>query len=127
MFQALRNGLFMSRDLGIQLLHVELNIKVVVEFVWGTSINNLNFLSFISDCRRIYRDFWEVRVTCIYCEANGAPNWLAKHARDSIALRMFFILRSFLVIFCLLFQRIVWKSMSHEPSPVRTRMVLSLI
>lgn len=77
----LRDGLSLTQDLGITHLLVELDAKVFLELVWGTTKVNLLIDPIVVDCRKICLSFQGIQARHIYQEANAVANFLANHAR----------------------------------------------
>ncbi|PKI57332.1 hypothetical protein CRG98_022277 [Punica granatum] len=80
---AIHEGLVMAKSLGIRSLWVELDAKVVMELIWGSSQDNLLLKSLIDDCRELRRHFREVRVQHVYREGNKVTDALAWIGRDT--------------------------------------------
>ncbi|PKI50244.1 hypothetical protein CRG98_029317 [Punica granatum] len=77
---ALRDGLIMALNMGIQFLLVELDAKVVCDLVSRMNHDNL---SLISDCRILTGQFEGLRMQHIYREANMVADQLARLGLDS--------------------------------------------
>lgn len=71
-FWALRDGLQLAIQLEIQNIEVELDAKVVVDFMNSTTIANRAYSSPLNDCRSL------LRVVHVFREANKCANALAK-------------------------------------------------
>ena len=74
-----RQGLAMVWNMGVKLLQLELDSKVVLNQL---TISNLNYptniLPLICDCRNLLDQEWEVHMQHVYREANGCADALAK-------------------------------------------------
>ena len=75
---ALRDGLILAIQLGINQLEVELDAKVIVELLNGSNCPNRNYSPLLNDCRYLLARLVQVRVGHIYREANQCADLLAK-------------------------------------------------
>ena len=77
--EAVRQGLEMAWNMGVKHLQLELDSKVVLNWL---TISNLNYptniLPLICDCKNLLEQEWEVHMQHVYREANGCANALAK-------------------------------------------------
>ena len=77
---AIRQGLAMAWNMGVKLLQLELDSKVVLTRLTNTNMNYpTKMLPLICDCRNLLDQEWEVHVQHVYHEANGCADALAKH------------------------------------------------
>ena len=77
--EAVRQGLAMAWNMGVKSLHLELDSKVVLN--WLTSSNltyPTNILPLICDCRNLLEQEWEVHMHHVFREANECADTLAK-------------------------------------------------
>ena len=77
-FWALRDGLILASQLGIQDIEVELDAKIVVDLVQSNSVVNNSFLPPLNDCRSLLSNFRQVRVGHTFREANRCTDALAR-------------------------------------------------
>ncbi|PKI49502.1 hypothetical protein CRG98_030119 [Punica granatum] len=80
---ALRDGLIMALNMGIQFLLVELDVKIVCDLVSEMINDNLSLMPIIFDCRMLLGRFEGLRMQHIYQEANMVADQLARLASDS--------------------------------------------
>ena len=74
-----RQELAMAWNMGVKLLQLELDSKVVLNWLTNTNLNcPTNILSLICDCRTLLEQEWEVHMQHVYREANGCADALAK-------------------------------------------------
>ena len=77
--EAVRQGLEMAWNMGVKHLQLELDSKVVLNWL---TISNLNYptniLPLICDCMNLLDQVWEVHMQHVYREANGCADALAK-------------------------------------------------
>lgn len=83
-FWALRDGLLLASQMGITLLEVELDAKVVVDLVLSKSISNRAYSSLLNDCRYLLSKFQQVQVNHVFREANRCAHGLAKRGRTQL-------------------------------------------
>ena len=77
-FWALRDGLILASQLGLQQIEVEIDAKVVVDLVQSNSVVNNSFLPLLNDCRSLLRSFHQVSVSHTFREANRCADALAR-------------------------------------------------
>ena len=77
-FWALRDGLMLAGQLGIDHLHVELDAQVVVNLVLSNKTINNSRAALLNDCRYLLEQFQHVKVTHVFREANKCADNLAK-------------------------------------------------
>ena len=75
---ALRDGLTLVIQLGINQLEVELDAKVTVEMLNGADCPNRSYAPLLCDCRSLIARFMQVRVGHVFREANKCTDFLAK-------------------------------------------------
>ena len=73
-FWALRDGLMLAAQLGINHLHVELDAQVVVNLVLSKKAINNSCAALLNDCRYLLEQFQHVKVTHVFREANRCAN-----------------------------------------------------
>ena len=74
-----RQGLMLAWNKGVKFLQLELDSKVVLNWLTNKNINYpTNMLPLICDCRNLLDRGWEVHVHHVYHEANGCADALAK-------------------------------------------------
>ena len=56
-FWALRDGLILASQMGLQNIEVELDAKIVVDLVQSNSVVNNSFLPLLNDCKSLLRSF----------------------------------------------------------------------
>ena len=77
--EAVRQGLAMAWNMGIKSLQLELDSKVVLNWLTISNSNYpTNILPLICDCRNFLEQEWEVHMHHMYREANGYADALAK-------------------------------------------------
>ena len=77
-FWALRDGLMLAAQLGINHLHVELDAQVVVNLVLSKKAINNSCAALLNDCRYLLEQFQHVKVTHVFREANRYADNLAR-------------------------------------------------
>ena len=77
-FWALKDGLMLASQLGINQLLVELDAKVVVDLMLSSKSFNNSYSALLNDCRYLLRHFSQVRISHVYREANRCADHLAK-------------------------------------------------
>ena len=77
-FWALRDGLMLAGQLGIDHLHVELDAQVVVNLVLSNKTITNSCAALLNDCRYLLEQFQHVKVTHVFREANKCADNLAK-------------------------------------------------
>ena len=76
---AVRQGLMIAWNTGVKFLQLELDSKVVLNWLTNKNMNYpTNMLPLICDCRNLLDRGWEVHVHHVYREANGYADALAK-------------------------------------------------
>ena len=76
---AVRQGLTMVWNLGFKFIYLELDSKVVINWLKNSNTSfPTNMLPLIGDCRNLLERDWEVRMQHIYHEANECADALAK-------------------------------------------------
>ena len=74
---ALRNGLLLARDMGLNNLIIELDaLSVVLLMINNTP--NLTLEPLLNDCRNLVREIPNKQITHIFREANQCANAMAK-------------------------------------------------
>ena len=76
---ALRDGLILATQLGIQNLEVELDAKVVMDLINSNSQSNAAYTSLLVDCRLLLNRIPLARVNHVFWEANHCVDALAKN------------------------------------------------
>ena len=76
---ALRDGLFLAIQLGIQNLEVELDAKVVVDLINSNSQTNAAYTTLLVDCRLLLSRIPHARVSHVFREANRSADALARN------------------------------------------------
>ena len=77
--EAVRQGLVMAWNMGVKRLHLELDSKVVLDWLTSSNLNYpTNILPLICDCRNLLEQEWEVHMHHEFREANGCADVLAK-------------------------------------------------
>ena len=77
-FWALRDGLLLADQIGVQNLVIELDAKVVVELVQSNTTSNAFYSSLLADCRSLLGRFQHFKVQHVFREANRVADALAK-------------------------------------------------
>ena len=75
---ALRDGLILAIQLGINQLEVELDTKVIVELLNGAKCPNRSYSPLLNDCRSLIARLVQVRVGYVYREVHQCVDFLAK-------------------------------------------------
>ena len=75
---ALRDGLILAIQLGINQLDVELDAKVIMELLNGAECPNQSYSPLLNDCRSLIARLVQVQVAHVYREANQCADFLAK-------------------------------------------------
>ena len=75
---AIRDGLQLCKTMGIQALKVELDARIVVDWLVNPLRTNLHHSLLISNCRDLVTTFPEVRIKHYFCEVNHCAGRLAK-------------------------------------------------
>ena len=77
--EAVRQGLAMAGTMGVKSLQLELDSKVILNWLTNSNLNYpTNILPLICDCRNLLDQEWEVHMQHVYREANGCADALAK-------------------------------------------------
>lgn len=74
---ALRDGLIIAKDLGLNYLIVELDVLSVVHMI-NSDNSNMLMEPLLSDCRSLYREIPNKWIQHIYREANQCVDALAR-------------------------------------------------
>ena len=77
-FWALRDGLLLADQIGVQNLEIELDAKVVVELVQSNSTSNAFYSPLLADCRSLLGRFQHCKVLHVIREVNRVADTLAK-------------------------------------------------
>ena len=71
-FWALRDGLLLANQIGVQNLVIELDAKVVMELVQSETTSNAFYSSLLTDCMSLLGRFQHCKVQHVFCEVNRA-------------------------------------------------------
>ncbi|XP_050259653.1 uncharacterized protein LOC126704666 [Quercus robur] len=74
---ALRDGLLLADQIGVQNLVIELDAKVVVELVQSKTTSNAFYSSLLADCRSLLGKFQHFKVQHVFREVNRVADALA--------------------------------------------------
>ena len=74
----MKDELMLASQLDITQLLVELDAKVVVDLMLSSKSSNNSFLALLNDCRYLFRQFNQVKISHVYREANRCADHLAK-------------------------------------------------
>ena len=77
-FWALRDGLQMALQLGINCLEVELDAKTVVQLLLSNSNHIAAYSPLLNDCRYLLSKFRQASISHAFREVNRCVDWLAK-------------------------------------------------
>ena len=77
-FWALRDGLKLALNEGIQRLIMELDVKVVVDLIKSNATTNKPYAPLLYDCRCLLTRFIQVQVVHVYKKGNRCTNALAR-------------------------------------------------
>ena len=77
-FWALRDGLLLADQIGVQNLVIELDAKVLVELVQSETTFNAFYSSLLADCRSLLGRFQHYKVQHVFHEVNRVADALAK-------------------------------------------------
>ena len=77
-FWALRDGLKLALNEGIQRLVVELDAKVVVDLIKSNAATNKLYAPLLYDCRGLLTRFIQVQVVHVYTEGNRCADALTR-------------------------------------------------
>ena len=77
-FWALRDGLQLAIQLGVQYLEVELDAKVVLDVINSRNSPNAAYSSLLFDCRLLLEKIPHITVKHVFREANRSANALAR-------------------------------------------------
>ena len=80
---ALRDGLRLDSQLGIQNLEVEMDAKVIVDLINSNANYNRAYSPLLHDCRLLLGRFPQVRVAHVFRKANKCVNALTKRGCSS--------------------------------------------
>ena len=83
-FWALRDGLKLALNEGIQRLIVELDAKVVVDRIKSNTATKKLYAPLLYDCRCLLTRFIQVQVTHVYIEGNRCANALARWGSNMV-------------------------------------------
>ena len=78
-FWAIRDGLVLAKQLGIQNLEVELDAKIVADLLQADSVTNrFSSSPLLNDCRLLLNSFHQIRMRHVFREANFCADSLAR-------------------------------------------------
>ena len=72
---ALRDGLYLAIQLGINFLEVEFDAKVIVEMLNSTNCSNRKHSPMLHDCRSLLSRLTQTRVVHVFREANKCADF----------------------------------------------------
>ncbi|KAL0001603.1 hypothetical protein SO802_015384 [Lithocarpus litseifolius] len=75
---ALRDGLHLAIQLGINFLEVELDVKVIVEVLNNSDCPNMKLSPLLHDCKSLLSRLMQVQVVHVFREANKCADFLAR-------------------------------------------------
>ena len=75
---ALRDGLYLTFQLGINILEIELDAKEIVEMINSTDCSNRKHSPLLHDCRSLLAMFTQAWVIHVFREANKCADFLAR-------------------------------------------------
>ena len=75
---ALKDGLIVAKQLGIENICIEMDADFIVYLVSNPSVVNLMLEPPLTDCRNLIKTFPNHTVTHVFKEANGCANYLAR-------------------------------------------------
>ena len=78
-FWALRDGLTLAPQMGINNIVVELDAKVVIDLVCATNTPN-RYYTLLNDCRTLLTRFQGMRIKHVYREGNKCADMLARES-----------------------------------------------
>ena len=99
-FWALRDGLKMALNEGIQRLIVELDAKVVVDLIKTNAATNKPYAPLLYDCMYLLTRFNQAQVVHVYREGNCCADALAKWAVTCWK-GLLFLIGHQMIIFCI--------------------------
>ena len=77
--EAVKQGLAMARNMGVKSLQLELDSKVVLNWLTNSNLNYpTNIMPLIYDCKNLLEQEWEVHMQHVFREANSCADALAK-------------------------------------------------
>ena len=68
----------MAAQLGITLLEIEMDAKIVVDLVLSNSNSNKEYSPLLSDCRSLLCEFQQIKMQHVYREVNKVADGLAR-------------------------------------------------
>ena len=77
-FWALRDGLILASQMGINNIVVELDAKVVIDLVCASNTPNIYYTPLLNDCRTLLTWFQGMRIRHVYREGNKCADMLAR-------------------------------------------------
>ena len=78
-FWALRDGLILASQMGINNIVVELDAKVVIDLVCATNTPK-RYYTLLNDCRTLLTRFQGMRIKHVYREGNKCADMLARES-----------------------------------------------
>ena len=99
---ALRNGLIIAKDLGLNNLIVELDALSVVHMI-NNDTSNLLIEPLLSDCKSLYREIPNKQIQHVYREANQCADALARLGSSVISSFAIFVVPLPMVVSLLAF------------------------
>ena len=75
---ALKDGLTMAKQMGIENICIEMDVELIVQLVSRPSMVNLMLEPLLSECRNLIQTFPSSSVAHVFREANGYVNRLAR-------------------------------------------------
>ena len=79
-FWALRDGLTLASQMGINNIVVELDAKVVIDLVCAINTPNRYYSPLLNDCRILLTRFQDMRIRHVYREGNKFADMLARES-----------------------------------------------
>ena len=76
-FWALRDGLILASQMGINNIVVELDAKVVIDLVCASNTLNRYYTPLLNDCQTLLPRFQGIRIRHVYREGNKCADMLA--------------------------------------------------
>ena len=88
---ALKDGLTMAKQMGIENICIEMNAEFIVQLVSRPSMVNLMLEPILSECRNLIQTFPNSSVAYVFREANGCADRLARMGAELVVTNFLFL------------------------------------
>ncbi|PKI45678.1 hypothetical protein CRG98_033994 [Punica granatum] len=88
--RALRQGLILALEMGIDRICVDIDARLVFDWIWGVSSSIGLLKELIDDCKTLSRRFLNIKPSHTFREANSCVDLLAKIGGDQLEVLVVF-------------------------------------